>query len=485
MADWKRVLLETDISTGGVADNETGLVTGNDVFDYIDAQNFGTGDITAVIAGDGLTGGASSGSATLNVIGGDGITSTPNEVEVTVDDVTIELSATDGSGAVRAKTAAIADGGTALATADQIHAFVTGFGYTTNVGTVTSVSSATTAQLTVADGTSTPTLTIVTGAVANGGTALATGDQIYDFVTGFGYTTNIGDITSVTAGTGLTGGGTSGGVTLNVSGLTVSEFDAAAITTSAETFADNDTTLMTSAAILDLIQAESGDITEVLAGDNLTGGGSSGSVTIDLDQDLLAMISMSGVNAATTGDINLAGGDLTFTSGLSTGTAIGGDIFFKASNPGASSGMTQNAAVDVMKIAAATTNNGDPVVTIYGDLVVNGATSSVDVQTLTVEDKTILVADGAATAANATSSGLIVDTTATAANRANFLWKDSSAGVAGWEFKDDGAPGSYPSMGVAALTKGTADPTSVIMPTGALFYNTGGSGTKGLYLYID
>ena len=111
-------------------------------------------------AGNGLTGGATSGDATLNVVGGDGITANADEIEVSVDDTTIELSASDGSGTIRAKTAAIADGGTALATADQIHAFVTGQGYTSNAG----------------------------------------------------------DITGVTAGDGLTGGATSGTATLNVVG---------------------------------------------------------------------------------------------------------------------------------------------------------------------------------------------------------------------------------------------------------------------------
>ena len=61
------------------------------------------GDITSIAAGDGLTGDTTSGDATLNVVGGDGITANADEVEVTVDDSTIELSATDGTGAVRIK----------------------------------------------------------------------------------------------------------------------------------------------------------------------------------------------------------------------------------------------------------------------------------------------------------------------------------------------------------------------------------------------
>jgi len=100
-------------------------------------------------------------------------------------------------------TGVVSDGGTALATGDQIHTFVTSQGYTKTV------SSSTTNQLTVANGTSTPQLSIVTGAVTSDGTSLATGDQIYDFVIGLGYSTTTGTVTSVTAGNGMTQTGTS------------------------------------------------------------------------------------------------------------------------------------------------------------------------------------------------------------------------------------------------------------------------------------
>ena len=82
-------------------------------------------------------------------------------------------------------------------------------------------------------------------------------------------TQETGDITGVTAGTGLSGGGTSGAVTLNVSGLTVSELAADSIQLSNESFADNDTSLMTSAAIQDKILAEMSGFT---TGVDLTGG---------------------------------------------------------------------------------------------------------------------------------------------------------------------------------------------------------------------
>jgi hypothetical protein len=71
------------------------------------------GDISRVniTAGDGLTGTVDTTGGehtqTLTVVGGDGITANADEIEVTVDNSTIELSASTGAGAVRIKDAGV------------------------------------------------------------------------------------------------------------------------------------------------------------------------------------------------------------------------------------------------------------------------------------------------------------------------------------------------------------------------------------------
>ena len=91
------------------------------------------GGLSGVTAGTGLT---KSGN-TINAVGGDGIVVNADELEVDPDNVTVELSATDGNGKVRVKdggisTAKIADD---AVNAAKINSDVAGDGLTQNGGT--------------------------------------------------------------------------------------------------------------------------------------------------------------------------------------------------------------------------------------------------------------------------------------------------------------------------------------------------------------
>ena len=176
--------------TNITVDQATGQVTIDSADEYV-------GTVTSVGSGAGLTGGPITTSGTILV----DYISTDNVILAAADGTSTTLSGTD--------KILVSTGDAEYTNLSQIKTYIAG---------VTEVTSATTDQLTVANGTTTPALSIVTAAVINGGTGLATGDQIYDFVIGQGY--QPGTVTSITvaAGTGLTSTGSpitvSGTITL-------------------------------------------------------------------------------------------------------------------------------------------------------------------------------------------------------------------------------------------------------------------------------
>lgn len=275
------------------------------------------------------------------------------------------------------------------------------------------------------------------------------GDLSYNASTGvISFTNDAGDIESVTAGTGLSGGGSSGNVTIDLANTTVtagsygSADTVATFTVDAQgrlTAAGNSTISVTSSQVSDFNEAAQDAVGSILANGNVitkTYDDAGNQIKFDLNNTAVTAGSYGAANSVATFTVD-AQGRLTAASN-STISINASQISDLASNAVTSLTGTAN-EVEVSASAGAITIGLPSNVTIgqdltvTGNLTVNGNTTTLNTETLAVEDNIIILNSGA-TGSPTLNAGIEVERGTS--DNVQIRWNESTDK---WQLTNDGA----------------------------------------------
>ena len=418
------ITVDTDLDTLRVHDGST--AGGHRLAKYSEI-----GDITAVTAGDGLSGGGTSGALSIAL---DLNELTAATINVANDSIVL-IDADDSNGSKKESVAdfvsAIAGSGLS-ASSGQLSISETGDISAVTAGDGLSGGGSSGAVSLALDLNELTAATIDVAAdsfpIIDAGDNSSKKESIADLVSaiagsGLSATNGVlaisetGDISAVTAGDGLSGGGSSGAVSL---ALDLNELTAATVDVANDSIAiiDAGDNSSKKEAIADLVSAMAGtnltatngvlsttaDITGVTAGDGLSGGGTSGALSLALD---LNELTAAAVDVAADSIAIIDGGDNSSKkeSIADLATAMAG------TGIDASSGVLAVDSTVVVNTGTQTVGGNKTFsndIIVNGNLTVSGTTTTINTETLALEDNNIVLNNGTS-GSPSENAGLTVD----------------------------------------------------------------------------